>query len=173
MKNTTIVWTIVVIIILGVGAILISHKSNQYATSSTTTNTSADTTTTSSTTDTSVPAQTTTPQGTVVLNTSTNTKIGSFLVGKNSMTLYTYGKDSAGVSTCTGTCATNWPPYTVTTVVGLLAEPGVNGTIGTITRADGSTQLTYNGYPLYYWHGDVKAGDTTGDGVNSFAVVKP
>ena len=41
-----------------------------------------------------------------------------------------------------------------------------------MTRADGATQVTYGGLPLYYWQGDAKAGDVTGDGVNGFSVAK-
>jgi predicted lipoprotein with Yx(FWY)xxD motif len=49
----------------------------------------------------------------------------------------------------------------------------VTGTFGTLTRADGSIQVTYNGLPLYGWQGDTKAGDVTGHGVNGFSVAKP
>ena len=47
---------------------------------------------------------------------------------------------------------------------------GVTGAFGTISRDDGSTQVTYNGMPLYYWKGDTAAGQITGDGVNGFSV---
>ncbi len=46
------------------------------------------------------------------------------------------------------------------------AGAGVTGQLGTLTRADGTTQVTYAGMPLYYWQGDAKAGDVTGDGVD-------
>ena len=50
------------------------------------------------------------------------------------------------------------------------AGPGVTGQLGTLTRAAGTTQVTYGGLPLYYWQGDTKAGDITGNGVNGFSV---
>lgn len=96
--------------------------------------------------------------------------LGAYLVGPDGKTLYTYAKDTAGHSACSGGCATAWPPLTVSTGQRPTAGNGVTGTLGTITRADGSTQVTYDGQPLYGWQGDTKAGDVTGDGVNGFAV---
>ena len=93
---------------------------------------------------------------------------GMVLTGPNGMTLYTHAGDSATSSTCTGSCATAWPPLTVTGQP--TAGTGVTGKLGTLTRADGTIQVTYAGLPLYYWQGDSKAGDVTGDGVNGFAV---
>jgi predicted lipoprotein with Yx(FWY)xxD motif len=52
------------------------------------------------------------------------------------------------------------------------AGAGVTGKLGTLTRADGTMQVTSDGLPLYYWQGDAKPGDTTGDGVNGFSVAK-
>ncbi len=51
-----------------------------------------------------------------------------------------------------------------------MAGTGVTGQLGTLTRPDGTTQVTYQGMPLYYWQGDAKAGDVTGNGVEGFAV---
>ena len=93
---------------------------------------------------------------------------GMVLTGPNGMTLYTHAGDSATSSTCTGACATAWPPLTSTGQP--TAGTGVTGKLGTLTRADGTIQVTYAGLPLYYWQGDSKAGDVTGDGVNGFAV---
>ena len=93
---------------------------------------------------------------------------GMVLTGPNGMTLYTHAGDSATSSTCTGSCATAWPPLTVTGQP--TAGTGVTGKLGTLTRADGTIQVTYAGLPLYYWQGDSKAGDVTGNGVNGFAV---
>jgi predicted lipoprotein with Yx(FWY)xxD motif len=50
------------------------------------------------------------------------------------------------------------------------AGPGITGALGTFTRADGTTQVTYNGLPLYGWQGDAKPGDATGNGVGGFSV---
>ena len=93
---------------------------------------------------------------------------GMVLTGPSGMTLYTHAGDSATSSTCTGACATAWPPLTATGQP--TAGTGVTGKLGTLTRADGTIQVTYAGLPLYYWQGDAKAGDVTGNGVNGFAV---
>ncbi|MHB8625663.1 MAG: hypothetical protein ACYDBJ_07025 [Aggregatilineales bacterium] len=92
-------------------------------------------------------------------------KLGSILVGQNGMTVYTFAKDTPGVSNCTDKCATAWPPLTVKTADALV--PGVNlpGKFDTLKRADGSLQVTYNGMPLYYFSQDNAIGDTTGEAV--------
>jgi predicted lipoprotein with Yx(FWY)xxD motif len=75
-------------------------------------------------------------------------------------TLYTYDKDAAnsGKSTCNGPCAANWPP--------LAAQPSdaASGDWSVVTRDDGSKQWAYQGWPLYTFVKDAKAGDATGDG---------
>ena len=93
-----------------------------------------------------------------------DTDLGTILVDGKGMTLYLYTKDTqnSGESTCEGQCLATWPP--------LLGEPsassGVDASmLGTITRSDGSTQVSYNGWPLYYWANDTAAGQTTGQGV--------
>jgi predicted lipoprotein with Yx(FWY)xxD motif len=101
---------------------------------------------------------------------STGTTLGTILTGANSMTLYVHAGDSATSSTCTGGCATAWPPLTVAAGTQPTAGSGVTGQLATLIRADGATQVTYGGMPLYYWQGDTKAGDTTGQGVNGFTV---
>ena len=102
-----------------------------------------------------------------------STSKGNVLAGPTGMTLYTYAKDSEATSACSGGCATAWPPLTVPAGQAPTAGSGVTGTLATLTRADGTVQVTYNGWPLYYWKGDKAAGDVTGDGVNSFAVATP
>ncbi|MFI5227059.1 MAG: hypothetical protein ACHQ3P_10335 [Candidatus Limnocylindrales bacterium] len=102
-----------------------------------------------------------------------STSKGTVLAGSTGLTLYTYAKDSMNTSACSGGCATAWPPLTVPAGQAPTAGSGVTGTLATLTRADGTVQVTYNGWPLYYWKGDKAAGDVTGDGVNSFAVATP
>ena len=71
----------------------------------------------------------------------------------------------AGTSTtskCTGSCATYWPPVTGPVTAG----SGVTGTLGTITRPDGTTQATYDGHPLYTYVGDTGPGQAKGNGKN-------
>jgi predicted lipoprotein with Yx(FWY)xxD motif len=95
-----------------------------------------------------------------------DTEAGSALAGDDGMTLYTFDNDTTpGTSACTGDCATNWPAFTVDEGEQATAGDGVTGEIGTITRDDGSTQVTYNDKPLYYFSGDSAAGDSNGDGV--------
>lgn len=110
----------------------------------------------------------------VMIATHTNVSMGTFLTGKGGMTLYSYDKDSAGASNCTGTCAENWPPFTIAAGMTPNIQAGVNGNIATVTRADGSIQLVYNGKLLYFYKGDKAAADTTGDGIGGvWHVVKP
>lgn len=60
--------------------------------------------------------------------------------------------------------AKNWPPFTLDPGETATAGDGVTGTIGSVTRSDGSKQVSYNGLPVYYFAGDSEAGDTTGQG---------
>ncbi|HEX4540956.1 MAG TPA: hypothetical protein VH112_11990 [Acidimicrobiales bacterium] len=93
--------------------------------------------------------------------------LGQLLVDSQGRTLYLFQKDSGGASSCTGACATAWPPLPATgqgTVSG-----GANASLlGTTPRSDGGPQVTYNGHPLYRFSGDQKPGDTNGEGVNAF-----
>ena len=87
---------------------------------------------------------------------------------KTGMTLYTFKKDSAGVSTCYEDCAASWPAFTA----GEAAK--AEGDLGIIARNDGTRQWTLNGMPLYFWAGDQAKGDVTGDGVGGvWDVVRP
>jgi predicted lipoprotein with Yx(FWY)xxD motif len=83
-------------------------------------------------------------------------KSGGMLVDAKGMTVYTFDKDTAGKSACTGPCAQNWPP--VAAGEGALPEPYT-----AVTRDDGSKQLAYKGKPLYTFAKDKKPGDKTGD----------
>lgn len=89
-------------------------------------------------------------------------EFGSFLVGPNGMTLYSFDPDPLNTSVCNGRCAENWPPLTVDSADGLTAAEGIPGQLSTTTRDDGALQVTYNGVPLYYWKNDENVGDTTG-----------
>jgi len=91
---------------------------------------------------------------------------GQILVDGAGRTLYLFQADTGTTSACTGACAVAWPPETTTgtpTATGLTASD-----VGTSPRADKSTQVTYNGHPLYYFAHDAKAGDINGQGVNAF-----
>ena len=94
-------------------------------------------------------------------NTVSERTIGSQQVLTNSagMTMYWFAIDTPTASKCTGSCATYWPP-----VKGpLTAGSGVTGTLGTITRPDGTTQATYDGHPLYTYAGDSAPGQARGN----------
>jgi predicted lipoprotein with Yx(FWY)xxD motif len=108
----------------------------------------------------------------VVVNMATSS-LGPVLTGPNGLTLYTRTGDTATTSSCTGQCATAWPPLTVGAGATATGGTGVTGTFATLTRADGTLQVTYNGLPLYGWQKDAKAGDVTGQGVGGFSVAKP
>ena len=84
------------------------------------------------------------------------------LTNARSFTLYWFAPDTPTRSNCTGTCATYWPPATGTPVAG----PGVTGKVGTIKRADGTIQATYNGHPLYTYVADTAPGQNKGNGLN-------
>jgi predicted lipoprotein with Yx(FWY)xxD motif len=73
-------------------------------------------------------------------------------------------------STCTGACLTAWPALTAAAGQQVTAGPGVTGALGSFVRPDGSQWITYGGMPLYYWEGDAKPGDATGQGVEGFVV---
>lgn len=114
-------------------------------------------------------------EGNLLLGTNATPTLGTYLIGSNGMTLYTYANDTTGVSNCAGQCATVWLPYTLNDLNALKnLESGVSGTAGTITRTDGTTQVTYNGMPLYFYSGDKESGDTTGQGTDGvWFVAKP
>jgi len=85
---------------------------------------------------------------------------GQYLTDFQGMTLYTFDKDTSGVSNCTGTCAKTWTPYSS----GATAQGSFPTNISVITRSDGSKQFAWKGMSLYYYSNDAKVGDMTGDG---------
>ena len=92
---------------------------------------------------------------------------GKALVGSNGRTLYLFQADKSGTSACAGACAAAWPPFTVTGTP--KAGSGVSQSLlGTITRPDGTMQLTYNGHPLYYFTADTAGGTAHGQAVRAF-----
>jgi predicted lipoprotein with Yx(FWY)xxD motif len=114
----------------------------------------------------SAPASASADLPALTLSTAT-TDLGTFLTGKDGLTIYYFAADTTpGVSVCEGDCLTAWPPVSVDAGSTVAAGDGVSGVIGLITATDGSTQVTYDGRPLYYWQGDTEAGQTTGQGVN-------
>ena len=96
-----------------------------------------------------------------------NSSLGSILVNSTGRTLYLFKADSATKSACSGACATAWPPLLATGTP--TAGAGVTvAKLGTITRSDGTRQVTYNGHPLYLYVGDKQPGDVNGQGSTAF-----
>ena len=94
-------------------------------------------------------------------------KLGQILVDGKGMTVYLFVVDTGTTSNCYTSCATIWPP--VLTTGAAQAGVGANASLlGTTTRTDGKTEVTYAGHPLYYFVQDKAAGDTTGQGINGF-----
>lgn len=107
------------------------------------------------------------------LSTAINAEEGEYLVDGGGMALYTFKADTQGrggaapVSACEDDCLGEWPP--------LLADEAPSGDakvdaslLGTLTRPDGMMQVTYNGWPLYYYFEDVEPGDIKGDDIDGF-----
>jgi predicted lipoprotein with Yx(FWY)xxD motif len=88
--------------------------------------------------------------------------LGDILVDADGRTLYAFTKDKGEQSACSGQCATNWPALTGTATAGTGAQAAL---LSSSKQANGSTQVTYGGKPLYYFAGDAKPGDTNGQGV--------
>lgn len=92
-----------------------------------------------------------------------NAELGHILVGTEGMTLYLFTNDEPGVSNCYDQCAENWPPLLVEGME-VVGDPRLPGELGTTERTDGTYQVTYNGWPLYYFAQDEAPGDVVGEG---------
>jgi predicted lipoprotein with Yx(FWY)xxD motif len=95
---------------------------------------------------------------------------GSFLTNSAGRAIYLFMADSSGKSTCDGACAAAWPPVIAT------GQPTATGgaqasDLSTITRSDGTKQVTYDGHPLYYFQGDTGPGTDKGQGLNGFGAL--
>jgi predicted lipoprotein with Yx(FWY)xxD motif len=103
------------------------------------------------------------PKGMVA--TTESKEYGDILADAKGRTLYMFDPDKQGASTCYDKCATAWPP--VTTADKPIPGVGVDDSLfGATKRKDGTTQVTYNKWPLYYFAPDKKSGDVKGQGVN-------
>jgi predicted lipoprotein with Yx(FWY)xxD motif len=92
---------------------------------------------------------------------------GSFLTNSAGRAVYLFLADSTGKSACDGACAAAWPPVIAA------GQPTAAGSaqatdLGTITRSDGTKQVTYDGHPLYYFSGDTGPGTDKGQGIDGF-----
>jgi len=93
--------------------------------------------------------------------------LGTILVNSKGKTLYLFMKDKKDKSLCSGACATNWPPY-MTAAKPKAGTGAKQSLLGTIKRANGKLQVTYNHHPLYTFKFDTKAGQTKGEGIDAF-----
>ena len=91
----------------------------------------------------------------------------TFLTDGSGRAVYLWAKDTGDASTCTGACAGAWPPVTATGTV-TASGSAMTSDLGTITRSDGTKQVTYDGHPLYYFAGDSGPGTATGQGSDNF-----
>lgn len=110
----------------------------------------------------------------LMLGIDENSSLGTYLVGYNGETLYTYEKDTDASSTCYAACATTWPPYIVSSSDSINTQYGVNASnVSIITRTDGTLQVAYEGHPLYFYSGDTQE-TTNGQGMGGvWYVVMP
>jgi predicted lipoprotein with Yx(FWY)xxD motif len=95
------------------------------------------------------------------------TGLGKVLADQHGRTLYLFEKDKRGMSACTGSCVSFWPPL-LTSGRPRVASGIKRSLLGTIRRSDGSTQVTYRGHPLYRFSLDARTGQTKGEGLDDF-----
>jgi len=99
--------------------------------------------------------------------TTVSSSAGTFLATSSGHAVYLWSKDGDGMSACTGACTGAWPPVTTTGQV--TASGGAKSSdLGTITRPDGTKQVTYDGHPLYFFSGDSGPGMASGQGNDGF-----
>lgn len=114
-------------------------------------------------------APTAAPSGNIYL-VKTDAVKGAYLTDFAGMTLYTFDRDTTGVSNCYDACAAKWPAYSS----GATAQSTFPANISLITRTGGAKQFAWKGMPLYYYQLDTKVGDLKGDGVGGiWHIVKP
>ena len=103
--------------------------------------------------------------GSTVIATASSS--GSTFLTDGGRAVYLWVADKGGKSACSGGCEDEWPPVTATGTV-TASGGAMAGSLGTITRPDGTKQVTYNGHPLYFFSGDSGSGMAGGQGENDF-----
>jgi predicted lipoprotein with Yx(FWY)xxD motif len=112
------------------------------------------------------PPASTSAASAALISTKHNAKLGTILAyGSKHLTVYLFEADKAGKSNCTGACPSTWPPVTGT--------PRAQGAamaadLGTVTRPNGTKQVTYKGHPLYLYTRDKDNGDAYGEALKQF-----
>jgi predicted lipoprotein with Yx(FWY)xxD motif len=110
------------------------------------------------------------PKATITLKVAPS-KLGNIIVDDKGMSIYMFSPDKRNVSVCEGQCLVAWPPLMLSKT-GSLADVALSdglrrSQLGVALREDGSRQVTYGGWPLYYWFRDAKAGDVNGQWVGN------
>lgn len=98
--------------------------------------------------------------------------VGNYLADPQGVTLYHFKKDAQDKNSCAGPCLEKWPLYYSEQIVAPAGSD--SGDFGSFIRSDGARQSTFKGWPLYYFAGDKKPGDTNGQGVkDAWYVINP
>ncbi|MBB6399950.1 putative lipoprotein with Yx(FWY)xxD motif [Actinomadura coerulea] len=105
--------------------------------------------------------------GRMQISTAQAPHLGQILVNKTGRTLYLFVADPPNQSTCSGACASIWPPAT-TEGAPTTAGSAQRSQVATISRSDGPPQIVYGGHPLYYYQADTGRGDTLGEALTQF-----
>jgi predicted lipoprotein with Yx(FWY)xxD motif len=106
-------------------------------------------------------------QGRVTVERAELGRLGMVLVTNKGFALYTFPPDAAQHVTCTGDCASAWPPLTLDAGQSAAAGAGVSaGLLGTVPDPGGGRVVTYHGWPLYTYLGDASPGHAAGQGKN-------
>jgi predicted lipoprotein with Yx(FWY)xxD motif len=133
---------------------------------------SSSSTTAKSTTTSSLPAPPKPPpnaeEGTVFVSLGSAAGLGLVLADSEGRVLYAFSKDTPEASACEGACAKAWPPLLVESGEPEPSNGASAARLGTITRGDGTRQVTYAGLPLYTYSGDDQPGQAKGNGVSAF-----
>jgi predicted lipoprotein with Yx(FWY)xxD motif len=103
-----------------------------------------------------------------------STSLGTVLTDARGLTLYYLTPEKGTHVVCTGGCAATWPPLRASTPGAQPLPAGVSGTLATVSRPDGTAQVTYNGWPLYHFARDTAPGSVRGQGIGGvWFVAKP
>jgi predicted lipoprotein with Yx(FWY)xxD motif len=96
-----------------------------------------------------------------------STGLGRMLVDGHGRSLYLFEKDTRGRSACSGACAAYWPPL-LTSGKAVAIKGAKRSLLGSIARPGGGRQVSYAGHPLYFFAGDTRSGQVTGEGLQDF-----
>ena len=162
-------WRHLLVLGTALSALLIAGCGSSSGSSTTTSSSGTQTTASPPTTQGGATTTTAGPQKVYEVSTGTVSGLGTVLVDGQGMTLYMFVPDKQGASTCYGACAQAWPPLLLPAgVTSPVAGAGVQASLlGTTKRTDGTTQLTYNKWPLYLWVNDSQPGQATGQAINN------